>query len=205
MKYFLTIIALFIFINGFSQLGIKVSQYRPANILGRVFDKSVAGEISYVYGDSEDRLLFHFAFSHTKLSSREDTIRTYAISNKDDRFMVYPGYVTYSRFNISFLSMGVDYAFIKTRKFITYAGMDVIFGNSNIKYESYYATISNESFNGKEFNIGIRPRFGATFYITKKLGIFTELTRNIYKDIHKTLFANNEFGLGIRYKLFNKR
>jgi hypothetical protein len=204
MKIIFFIISLFAFLNSYGQLGIKISQYRPANELGGVFNKAVAGEISVVQSSFKKKWAIHLGISYTQLKSRQDTVRLYAVSNKGGDYKVYPGYQVYNKYNLFWMSLGVDYYWIKTKKAKLYSGLDVIAGGSAIDYILYYETIRDEDYSGGDGNVGFRIRVGASLNLSDNLEAFTEFTRNMYLDTQYNTYANNEIGVGLRFKR-NKR
>lgn len=199
MRLIFIFLSLLVYLNGFGQVGLKISQVRPANDLGMVFNKTTSIELSSFSRDSDRRLQLHYSLSYTSLTPRVDTFRIYAITNKDGSYKVYPGYQIYTKYELYFLGFGIDYCFINAEKINVYAGFDVIMGASAIEYKENYETISDYEYSGGDMYGGLRFRIGTIFYISEKFACFAEAVRNAYLDENKMGFTYNEVGCGIRY------
>jgi hypothetical protein len=200
MKKIITLFFIFICFNSFSQVALKIINFRPTGELGMLMKPTITGELFYKDFDDESKVIPRFGLGFIKCTPRLDTFLVQGLIVSQTT-TVSPGYITYQKYNLFYLYGGMDYKISIYKGFSLYPGIDVNLGGTIVEYQSQYPTISSEDYSGGSVYLGIRTRAGAEYEIKEeKAAIFIEATRNMNLIPQEAFFAYNDYGIGFRYK-----
>ena len=164
----------------FAQLAVKLSYIRPTGTMGATLKPTVGGELIYKPSKGDDKksrsgFNLRIGLGFAKFTPRLDTFPTYGVL-VSQATTVTPGYTVIHKYNITTLSMGVDYTIGLSEKFYIYPGMDVGALFSSLQYESVTPLISDAGYSGGYAFLSTRLRFGAEYFVKDNLSLFTEAT-----------------------------
>ncbi len=200
MKKIIITLFIFIYFNSFSQVALKIINFRPTGELGMLMKPAITGELFYKDFDEESKLIPRFGLGFIKCTPRLDTFLVQGLIVSQTT-TVSPGYITYQKYNLFYLYGGVDYKINIYKGFSIYPGADVNIGGTVVEYKSEYPTISSNDYSGGSPYVGIRLRIGAEYEIKEgKAAVFIEATRNMNLIPREAFFAYNDYGIGFRYK-----
>lgn len=199
MKQFITMLFLFLAINAEAQIAVKGIYFNPTSDLGVTFKKRFTGEILYLQElDEDENFRGRAGLCYIPLKSRLDTFPSYAVRSGNGT-TVLPGYEIYKKYNMGFLFVGVDWAFLNKEPYYVYIGCDAIGGGINVEYEASYQTYKDESFSGGYSMAGLRFRTGFQYDLNDHFAVFGELSRSYY-GIEETGFQSHyDFGIGLQF------
>jgi len=182
-------------LNSSAQVAVEVLQFRPTGQLGAIMKKTISGEVLIVQ-DFDDDWRARIGISYASLKPRLDTfpVTSVIISNTTT---VIPGYEVYHKYNMFFISAGMDYDLLKGDHFFLYPGMDILIGGVNSVYD--HVGYTDGSTSGGDMFGGLKFRAGGEYEFKSKIRVFAELTRSIYLVQEQGLLNHNEIGLGIRF------
>jgi len=194
----------------YSQVGVKVYQFRPLGELGFAMNKKLSSEILFL-PEFNNKVRLRFGFSRVALKPRLTTFPTYTIISGDGvgdiisgtgNIAILPGAKTYTKYNIFWISSGVDWRLIDSEKIQVYSGADVLAGGLTENYELITEALSEVSYSGADILGGIRLRLGVE-YLINKVGIFVEAEGSSYLINHRGFFSNHALGFGLRHQFLN--
>jgi hypothetical protein len=185
----------------FAQVALKLSNIRPTGDMGASLKPTLGVEVMYKDVDDEPENGFKVRFSagFAKFKSRKDTFPTYGVIVSQGT-TVTPGYMVIHKYNLTNLSMGVDYMIGLGDKLFLYPGTDVGALFSSVEYESYTELISDEGYSGGYVFISFRMRAGAEYRLTEKLALYGEATRSMNFSPEVGGLGYNDYGVGLRIK-----
>ena len=184
------------------QIGVRIYDYRPTGDLGSQIKPLINVEFGYIpFFESRVRPVIMFTFMNCK--PRLDVFPvTGATNNSAGDFTVYPGTMSYTKFQQFQIHGGIDFAFIKRKKFSMFMGANLLFGLMYVQYNDQIPGVIDEvrSEDGGEF--GFQARLGAQYNITKHIGIFASANRDFFllhgASLSGLLWAN-DYGIGVIY------
>ncbi len=192
------------FHSSFSQISVRVFNYRPTGELGFVMKPLISAEIGYTQSFEESnsgRLRASFSGTFLKMTPRQSIFPISGVLTSGNGTTVLPGEESFQKYNMVQLFGGIDFAFMKKKKFYLYAGSDIIVGAASIEYRSSVKTVIDESYSGGGYLGGFRFRLGTEYCINDHIGIFFNANRSFYLVSEPAgIFSANDYGLGIRYE-----
>jgi hypothetical protein len=186
----------------FAQLGLRVVQLRPTGEFGMVMEKKVSAELLYIPAFEEDKLRMRASIGIFNMKPRLEVFPTNAWIYDGNGYTQLPGTQSFSKWNMTMLSGGVDLALVrlKDETLNFYPGVDIVFGGITMEYESHTPGISDEYFSGGQLMAGLRFRLGADHAIGDHLGLLLEACRAYYFVEETGRLDHNEIALGVRYQ-----
>jgi hypothetical protein len=197
----LTLLVTLSVIPAVAQIGIKLTQFRPTGDLGYVVERKWMPELQYIQ-DFEEKTRMRASFLYLNLQPRLDTFPTTGLISDSNGFRVLPGWQTFSKINMYFITGGLDYAVVELFDYdlAIYPGLDIIFGGVNMEYESYTPDISSSGFSGGFMIGGLRLRLGAEWAFNDHFGANLEWSTATYYQEEGGRYTFNDLGLGVRYQ-----
>jgi hypothetical protein len=184
----------------YSQLGLKILNFRPYGDLGAILKSGFTGEIMYLKNADDDPFRARFGFSFISLKPRLDTFPLVAETNASGYASVIPGWEVINHQTIGFVFCGYDYVLLDPEKFFIYPGADLLAGFTSVKVHTFYPGISDSEESTGGVLGGIRLRIGAQVMLNGEWGIFAEASHSMYiMSQDETTHAHNDFGIGIQY------
>jgi len=201
MKQFILVILLLTTLQVNAQLGIKFLHFNPTGDQGLLFEKRFTAELLWIneFDEDEHNLRGRFGLSYIPLEARMDTFPSYATVTGGNGTKVLPGYEIYEKYNMGYIFVGMDWAFVHKDPFFAYLGADVLVGGINMKTEAYYETYTHQNFEGGQYLGGLRFRAGAQYMLTQRFSVFGELSRSYYLISETGGQSHYDYGLGVLY------
>jgi hypothetical protein len=181
-----------------SQVGVKITHFRPTGDLGAILKPTIGGEVVWKSFDEEAGFIIRYGLIVSKYQARMDTFPTYAVAHSNST-TVLPGNSVIHKFNMLSFTMGFDYMVSLSEKFSFYPGLDVGLQIVDMEYESIVETYIEEGFTGSSVGIVGRLRAGTEYLILENLGLFAEVQRNLAFTVDNGGFGYNDYGIGVRY------
>lgn len=185
----------------FSQISLKVYNYRPTGEFGFVFKPTFSAEVGYLDSFEEDkRFRTRASVSFLVMKPRLESFPIYGILSDGTGDHVLPGSQSFQKYNIAQLFAGFDIAFLKKEPFYVFAGMDITIGAASVEYTDYIETYKDESYSGGGFLGGFRFRLGTEYDFNEHIGIFIHAQRSVWLITEPAAFNwANDYGLGVKY------
>ncbi|MGV9013425.1 MAG: hypothetical protein ACOH13_12600 [Flavobacteriales bacterium] len=186
----------------FAQLGVRLVQLRPTGDMGFTMEKKISAEVLFM-DEFDGNFRFRASLGYFSLKPRLATFPNISYVYSDGNTTVYPGYTTYSKWNMIFLSAGEDWSPVELvdEKLRPYVGMDVLIGIIGTQYRTT-SVFTDTEFDGGYKLGGLRFRIGAEYAFTDQAGVFIETSRAYYLVEQLSVLDHNDIGLGFRY-IFN--
>ena len=197
-KYLLVILILFS-LNSSAQLALKGYAFRPLGDLGALMNRTFTGELMYMGDFTEGALRARVGICWIPLKSRLDTFPVYATGSDGFGEKVYPGWQVYDKYNLSFLSIGLDLNPQDKDPFFWYIGGDILIGGINMEFQEHYETKLDYSFTGGQLLAGLRFRQGMEYVFNDSFGVFLEASETGYYLEETGLFSYWDFGAGVHF------
>jgi hypothetical protein len=203
MKYILSIIIIIALSapSAFGQFAIRAFHKRTGGDFGSMFKPMTSAEFMLsprFSRRSNNRTRFSFAFLLLNYKPRMEVFET--IGELPDGTRGVTGTISYSKYRVSQLACGLDYAFIHKEKFNVFAGFDIVGGGASVDYEQEIFNRSNTIYSGGGFLVGLRGRIGMEYSITKAFSVFAsfQMQGNTVEDPANS-WRSNDLGIGVRY------
>lgn len=206
LKLVAFIILMSCFRASFSQVSLRVFNYRPTGDFGYVFKPTYSAELGFALPFSENRRVrFAASVSFLNLKPRLDVFPIYAtVSGGGQPDAVLPGTQSFQKYNLFNLCGGIDIAIVNKDKFKFYLGTDINIGGSSVEYTSQIVTLSDEGYSGGGYLLGFRGRLGIDYSLSEKFIIFASAQRSYFLlNEPATLGSANDYGIGIRFQFMN--
>lgn len=191
-------VSLLWFQTSFAQLSLRVFNYRPTGEFGFVMNPTFSVEIGYMKSfENEGRLRPNFSVTVLNMKPRMKTIPTYGVINGRQ---VLPGELSFQKYFIYQLNAGMDIAFIQKKKFVGYAGWQIILGGADVNYTNNVETIIQVTYEGGGILGGLRFNLGAEYDFNEKISVFANANRCVFLVAEpKSLNWANDYGIGMCY------
>jgi hypothetical protein len=187
------------------QFALSAVHYRPTGEFGFVMKPLTTVELTFMsrFSDEPDeRFRFGMSLMYLRMKPRLNSFPIWAYGSDDRGAFIYPGEQSFSRYNITFLSGGADFAVIHKERFNWFIGADLMIGGASIDYQSTVVGWKDESYSGGGLLIGFRVRIGVEYQITDHISLFSRVNRHFFLITDPATLGNaNDYGVGIRYAL----
>ena len=194
----LILIGCFCFQAAYSQLGLRIYNYRPTGEFGYVMKPTLSLEVGYMKSfENEGRIRPNFSITALIMKPRMDVFPVYGVLNETT---VLPCKQSFQKYNIFQLNAGLDFAIIQRSKFDFYGGCQIILGGANVEYTDEIQTIRTMDYEGGGILGGLRLSTGVEYDLNEGISFFVNACRNVFLVTEPTsLNWANDYGVGICY------
>ena len=203
MKRILSFVFLLLLsVNGFSQLSLKVYNYRPTGEFGFVMKPTFSAEVGWTQPFDDDmRWRSSFSASFLMMKPRMEVFPIYGTLTDGTGTHVLEGEQSFQKYNIAQLYCGFDLAIVKKEPFYAYAGVDITIGAASVEYTSKVVGVVDEGYSGGGILGGFRFRLGAEYDVNDVIGIMVNAERSVWllSDPAAINWANY-YGIGVKYQ-----
>jgi len=198
-KFLISFCLLFLIKSSSAQLSIRAFNYRPTGDYGFALKPANSIEIGYMelYDDDKTfskRFRSNISITYIKMNPRMDSIPIFEVISSNG-YILYPGTEIIKKWNEFRLFMGLDFAFIKRKRFFVYSGIDAAVGIISCEIINNLSVDGNINSRGIA---GLRFRLGFEYKITDNIHIFATANRQIALLLGPPgSMSANDYGLGI--------
>jgi hypothetical protein len=182
-----------------AQLYIRAFNFRPSGEFGFVMKPTFSLECGYSNAFENDRWRTSMSVSFIKLTPRMDVFPVVATRYDGNNKTILPGAQTFTKYNIYQFLFGIDYDLLDHEKLHLFPGTDLIMGVAPVEYTYNVPTYKSENYRGGGVLGAFRFRLGAEYAITDAISVLFAANRQYGLIMEpRTLYAANDYGLGIR-------
>lgn len=203
-KTFSLMLILFVFSStSKAQYSLKLSQFRPTNETGFVYNKSIAFEIGK-RDLFEDFRRSYISVGYASLSPRQESIRTLSsYYGGTGGYVIQQVDVYFSNQNVFSLDGGMHFSPMSDNSILKlYGGLGVALGYYSFSSEEYYENGMQKSSESLAFVTGgVKPSVGLEVNPNDRVIFFVEGVFAFLLDSEKQYLRNNQIGIGVTINL----
>lgn len=194
-KTYFAIFLVVLSVSATSQFAVTLNHVRPTGYIGTFIKPAIGGEISYL-DDFESPLRIRFSLALNPMKTRLESYPNYVVEYGSGGAKILPGVQTFTKYNINYAALGMDYSFTPKMDFSIYMGLDLLLAYIRAQGTSFVPSFVDETFSENLFILGFRPRIGFDYPLSEKVALFTEVSRSW----HRSAINYNTYSIGIRIR-----
>lgn len=189
------------FLHTRAQVGFKLNFLTPRGDIGPYFKSTVAYELFFLADEMGGKVRGRFGVFYANFKPRMDSYPIYG-TRYDGTTQLLPGSLTYHHMDMKCIFLDQNVLLFHKNNLAFYAGIGLIFGKSNLKYDREIETLITETGASEDRAIGgARGNVQVVYTIGNHIQLCAEAQHSAMTVTDwSSAYSNNTYGIGINYR-----